>query len=530
MASTSGRKATPHPGDTGHPLAKWADQGPTVPVLLSGLAFLFYAATAAPGLTWANYGADGGDLLAAAMTNGVPHPTGYPLYILLLQGWLALLGWIGPASDVAWRGNLFSSLAAAVSVGFTAYTARRLAPEGIPGSVAALFVGLAWATAPLLWGQALITEVYGLHAALFTALGCLLLAARLAPRLRLLLTGLVLGLGLAHHLTILLLVPAVLYWLATDQTRPLRSLQSWLLLVLGAAPGLLLYIRIPLVAALEPTPPVNWGHPVDFSGFWWLVSGAAYRRYLFAVPAGELLGRAASWAQTITNQYTPVGFALILAGLYRWDRLAPRLRNTVLWWIGPISVYVINYNTADSVVYLLPLVWMMALLLPAGVVEIAEWLEGRLPARPWRSWLLGATLVGLIGLTGFRIPMYSLRSDTQARTFLQGAIEVLEPNSLIFSSADRETFALWYGAWATSDLLKAAPDAVLVNVALLQFDWYRVLLTHLYPDLPGVQSGTAAGIMTANVGHRPIFFSEKVAPAQPDQLVPAGPIWRLSDQ
>ena len=41
--------------------------------------------TAAPGLTWAHFGADGGDLLAAAAVHGIPHPPGYPLYLLLLR-------------------------------------------------------------------------------------------------------------------------------------------------------------------------------------------------------------------------------------------------------------------------------------------------------------------------------------------------------------------------------------------------------------------------------------------------------------
>ena len=46
---------------------------------------MVYWRTLAPGLTWANDGADGGDLITAAATGGVPHPGGYPLYILLAR-------------------------------------------------------------------------------------------------------------------------------------------------------------------------------------------------------------------------------------------------------------------------------------------------------------------------------------------------------------------------------------------------------------------------------------------------------------
>ncbi|MGD9101843.1 MAG: DUF2723 domain-containing protein, partial [Anaerolineae bacterium] len=62
---------------------------------------LVYGLTLAPGLTWAHYGADGGDLVTAAHTLGVPHPPGYPTYTLL--AWLFTRLSLG---NVAWRVNL----------------------------------------------------------------------------------------------------------------------------------------------------------------------------------------------------------------------------------------------------------------------------------------------------------------------------------------------------------------------------------------------------------------------------------------
>ncbi len=54
-----------------------------LPVVLFLSLLTVYGMTLAPGLTWANSGADGGDLITAAATGGVPHPTGYPVYLLL---------------------------------------------------------------------------------------------------------------------------------------------------------------------------------------------------------------------------------------------------------------------------------------------------------------------------------------------------------------------------------------------------------------------------------------------------------------
>jgi len=512
---------------SGHNRSRFAVvSGPVVALAMTGLAAFFYAAGTAPGLSWANYGADGGDLLAAAVTNGVPHPSGYPLYTLLLQGWLKLLGWLAPASDIAWRGNFFSGAAAAISVGSTTLVTWHLWHDRPTRLAAAVVSGAAWMVAPLLWGQALITEVYALHAAIFVGLAWLLLGANiLAPRWYGLALGLLLGLGFAHHLTVGLLVPGLVYWLWTDPARRSRQLSLWLVLVVGLLPGLLLYGRLLWFA--NPDAPVYWGGQEGLPSLWWLVSGDAYRRYLFAVPLPMLLSRLSGWAWTLTSQWTPIGLGLALAGLFRWDKLMPRQRTLTLLWALPVSIYAIGYNTADSEIYLLPVIWLMALWLPYGVAEAAEWLGNQWPRLgDQKRVLLSFLLAGFLLLMLLRFPSHSLAQDEKARLFLQSASAVLEPDSIVFSSGDKETFALWYGAWASGQLEKTAPGLALVNVALFQFDWYRIQLQRQYPDLPGVDKGNAAAILQANAQHRPIFFSEVISPALPDDLIPAGLLWR----
>ena len=60
--------------------AAYAEYLPPGILVLSLLAV--YLGTLAPGLTWANFGSDEGDLIAASATGGVAHPTGYPVYLL----------------------------------------------------------------------------------------------------------------------------------------------------------------------------------------------------------------------------------------------------------------------------------------------------------------------------------------------------------------------------------------------------------------------------------------------------------------
>lgn len=504
--------------------------GGAVPFAVAAVAVVLYVVTLAPGLTWANYGADGGDLLAAAVQNGVPHPTGYPLYTILLQIWLKLVGFIAPNSEIAWRGNLFSAVAAAASVGLTCRVVYQLIRTdfGRPWLWAGI-IGLAWGATPLLWNQAIITEVYALHALLIAFHGWVLLTYYPPQSWRRpALLGLSIGLGLAHHVTFALLMLATLYWIWTEENGAGRRVRFWGLMALGALVPLLFYLRIPLVAHMgETPPPVDWGYPYNLKGLWWLVSGAAYRRYLFSVPLSALQGRISSWALAVSVQYTPLGLALALIGLNLLDQYRPRLRNWSLLWVLPISIYTIGYNTFDSEIYLLAVGWMLAVWLAYGLPAFTEWLRNRWPdVRPRIDHAFVTMMVaGVLALAFVRLPRYSLRHDTEAQQFVDGAIQALEPNSLVFSSGDSETFALWYSAWATGDLTEQAPGVMLVNVALYQFDWYRELLQDLYPDLPGVDK-SPGNILAENSGTRPIFFSEKLPLVPVETLQPVGSIWR----
>jgi len=124
------------------------------------IALLVYLPTMAPTITWQHGGADSGELAAAVVTAGVAHPPGYPTYLLLGSLWLMLpLG-----QDVAYQLNLLSVVSAALAAALTANTIVLLA-ESLPKRplyAGALFGGLSLTFAPLVWSQALITEVYAL--------------------------------------------------------------------------------------------------------------------------------------------------------------------------------------------------------------------------------------------------------------------------------------------------------------------------------------------------------------------------------
>ena len=134
-----------------------------------------YLPTLARGITFS----DGGEITTAIVKLGVMHPTGYPLFTLIAHGWVRLFA--VPLQDCI-KVEVLNSLFAIGAALFTAASVRRLAfgmdtylwwkrrhgPVGrtISGSAAeaaGLIAGLTLGTAPLLWRQVRIPEVYAFH-------------------------------------------------------------------------------------------------------------------------------------------------------------------------------------------------------------------------------------------------------------------------------------------------------------------------------------------------------------------------------
>ncbi len=491
-----------------------------------------YAAALAPGLTWAHGGADGGDLLAAALTGGVPHPPGYPTYQILLRAAIALY-----PGEPARAGNWLSALCMAVAAGLLADLARRMLTCGHPADcrmlrheLSATAGALAWAAAPAVWGQATITEVYGLHA--LACLAVLWLLWRWREDLDrggsgarwLALAGLAFGLGLGNHLSLALLVPGALAWLwaGRGQIRGLQVAGAWALAGLGV------YGYLPLAAAGYP--PVNWGDPHTPARLAWVASGWLYRDLVFGLPLAELPGRLAALAGELLRQFGTWGALLAVAGLWQVDR------RQHAWWraTGLIALayaaYAVGYRADDAFVYLLPAWAMVALWLAAGVAWTGEVL-----AR-WRRWpaaVVVVAMVALIALPGISVarfwPENDLRRDTAARDFVAAALAEAEPGAVILTATDGPTFALWYAVYG----LGQRPDVTPLNVSLFGFDWYRLTLhAHHLDALMGVDvcgvEPDLAQLVTLGAGQRPFYRVEPLPLAFPGMREqPAGTLVRI---
>src|SRR4030067_3467387 len=252
--------------------------------ILSGFVSLsvaiLYLSIAPTRLSNANFGSDGGDLLAAVLTQGIPHPSGYPTYTLLGQLFQYL-----PFSTAVFRAVLGSCTPAALGAGLLTGWMGFVTGSKSGAYLSAAFVtGIAWGTAPLLFSQAVIVEVHGLQSLIVVlVLWWISLNLQGSPgsnKKWVLGLSFLVGLGGGNHLTIALFTPAALLALIYSGYRS----GSWKLILAQCAlvlAGLLVYTYLPLRAQAFPS--INWGNPQTWSGFLWEVTGRPYSSLLFSV-------------------------------------------------------------------------------------------------------------------------------------------------------------------------------------------------------------------------------------------------------
>ena len=205
---------------------------------LGALTFLALLPFVHGDVTWY----DAGELTAAAGTLGVPHPTGFPLLVLLGHAFQLL-----PLGPVPFRMALLSAASVGAATGLAHALGVANGARPWPAALGALFFPAVF----VVWLHGTLVEVYALNAAGIALIAWLLL--RPTPRLGA--AALLTGLGLGAHATLPLLA-APMWVVALTRARAWRRLPGLLLLGLAGA-AILAYL--PLAAGRSPW--LNWGDP-----------------------------------------------------------------------------------------------------------------------------------------------------------------------------------------------------------------------------------------------------------------------------
>lgn len=203
--------------------------------LLACGVFALYTQTLVPSVL----DGDQGEFQFMPAVLGIPHPSGFPLYILLGHLWSAL-----PIGTLAYRMNLLSAFLGALAVG-SLYLALRVQKVLMFAAVGAV---VTLALIPQFWEFSTVAAVYRLHDLLIVLLFAFLAQWERTKEWRWLhLAALAFGLDLANHLTIIFLAPATAILLFAVGGRDLfKQPRAILVSVLLLLSPLILYAYFPL--------------------------------------------------------------------------------------------------------------------------------------------------------------------------------------------------------------------------------------------------------------------------------------------
>ncbi len=479
------------------------------------ISFAVYAWTAAPNVTLL----DSGEFIVAAQHFGVPHPTGYPVWTFLT--WLFLLL---PLGNAAWEVAIFSGVCAAAAVGLCAALLSNIQTwvfgdllqgrlRRIPQLVALSFA-LMLAFSESMWSQAVIAEVYALHALLIGLflVACYSWVRKPGKDSLMLLAFFLLTLSFSNHQ--LTMVLALLPYLLILLLRRRRFLDwffaGMLTILLGylgfailskepevlktsirlfycvavafgvfvwlrrfriqwklvaflpvvVAAGLLPHIYMPLASATNP--PMNWGYARELDGFFFSINRSQYPGALTDVTVrslGKLMGVNKPDEEKPKEKKPAEPGRLQMAQLwvgFFWQQMAKAFT--------PIGI--IGYFASIIFIFRLPLpkrVWIyflhIAFLLAAFLqpitantkIDNADWWT-QMPYHTYTNLIL-AVLAGL----GVGLILEKLARRRAAAFWIAPALLVLPIFPLLSSEATSSQRDHWFGWMYGHDMLKDLP-------------------------------------------------------------------------
>lgn len=409
-----------------------------VAIAAGGAAMAIYLRTLAPTV----YGEDAGELIAAAYTLGIPHPTGYPLWCLIAHAFTRLL----TIGEIAWRVNLVSAVFGAAAVATTTVLMRIL---GIRRWAA--FAGaVALAFSLEFWEQSVIAEVYTLNAFL-TAL-CLIFAVVWGRNRRawaLCALALCFGLGAANHQVIVLMAPVFAAYVLFVGDISRDAMKRCALAASFTVLGLATYAYLPIRARTHP--PMNWGDPETFRGFWDVITRAQFRFIITDNPRSlEKLGEQfAVFGRIYLEQFTPIIGCLALVGVAVF---ALRKRPGWLMLLGQflalgIGCTVIpNFALERKDIWLNTTYWIPCYLIAA--VFIAAALDSVAALAKTRIWHAATAAILTVGACCAPLAAHYAANDKSdfmlARDHAVNILNTMDPNAVYFADGDHMIFPVAY--------------------------------------------------------------------------------------
>jgi hypothetical protein len=426
-----------------------------------------YVTSLAPGVV----GGDAGEHQLAVPLLGIPHATGYPLYVLLGKLWTMII----PIGDMAWRMNLLSAVGGALAASMTSIVVYQLRESTGSHLAGAFTAGITLALGLTLWQWSIIAGVRSINVLFFALLtfeaiiwqqqsvkqseDC---ATRKAAEKTLCWLALTVGLSLTHHRTTIFYLPSLIIWIWWHDRQLIWQPARWLKLVCLATIPLFLYGFIYFRGINDP--PYTHEKITDLQSFWFLVGASDSSGLFMHIDPAFLLARLQfiwndilrqlSWPGVIAAMFGAVFLAREQTKHFLFQGLL-----VLLLLLFVIDFEVVNLNEAPTW-YLMPAYFIFAVWVGIGINGVSDILLNLSPLRGFRGATLLFNLLFLFTLYQFLyLPNWQqiynestqplddwrqLLRGTQARRFVESSLSHVEPDSLILGDWEQFTPMVYY--------------------------------------------------------------------------------------
>ncbi len=435
------------------------------------IIFSVYLKTLAPTVGFI----DSGELSTVALTLGIAHPTGYPLFTLLCKVFTML-----PISgDEIVRLNIFSALltstAAVIFFFFIIELLKIFKKEKKDSILTASFLStLILAFSKTFWTQAVSIEVYSLHLLLIsTVLFLFVKAINTNHKKMWIVFAFLVGLSFTNHLTTILLAPALLYWFFTEFGLNKNTFKKILYLIPPFFVGLSVYLYLPIRASQHPL--MNWGDPQTVEKLWWHFTGKQFRVWMFS--SSEAARKQLNYFfENLSSEYH---FIILIVAVVGFIVLLFNSRRifvfTMLLFVTCVS-YAINYDIHDIDSYFLLAFISLAIFVSVGIQKIIDGYEGKTVSI--------IALIILVGLSGVQLfanyDKVDQKNNYLVEDYTKNILLNLPKNSIVLSYQwDYFVSASYY----FQHVKNIRPDIVVLDKELFRRSWYFSQLERMYPAI-----------------------------------------------
>lgn len=484
---------------------------------------------------------DSAELTAAVITDGVPHPPGFPLLLMLGKIFIA----VTPFEDSRAL-NLMSALFAAIGLGLwflvirnvlkSYYAESRDLALGLYSLLGAILLGTSFAFTI----QAVRFEVYSLNFALFALVFLITLnICRVERGLngRLLLLAVVIGLALgAHILTIVLAIPGIIMLLFLSRRLRMKLFPVGVLVSLVA--GIAAYGYICFLASRQPLQ--NWGDPSGFQRFLDYLTAREFTTSVSSFGLGHIMANIAFVLNLMVRQFGLPAVLLSVWGLYdlvRYRRKIgyPLLLILVLNMVSIVFSEDFYYENYDQHGYLLISLAVMALSAAIGLWLLYGLLSRLTHRREIHD--AGRRALTLTVLTAFLACAYPLSANTFSADLsdVRGAEEYADqflsaaPEGAVIVTSYYNTY---FCLLAKEAVVGISDSSRIVNIYNWDHRWGREDAGRRYAGKLNFDADRQAfyrGFLNALMGHITIYveYDESSAPLA-KYLLPDGPGYLLT--